>query len=225
MTISPKYSLTHYYHSAKVLASSVNPVAPHVINLYLDYNCPYSGKIFFKLKDKVIPSLQQKYPNKFQFVYVNVVQPWHPNSVLLNEFSVVAAKLLREKEVSNSNELFWDISESIYKHKEEFYDTATVNLGRNEIYDYIYSIVSKDVKLPFTKEEILSQLTIEPQTELSKQSNIGNGATVDIKYFTRYLRGVGAHVTPTVSVNGIINDSISSGSEPDHLIELFAANL
>ncbi|KAK6464116.1 hypothetical protein DFJ63DRAFT_317456 [Scheffersomyces coipomensis] len=225
MTISPKYSLTHYYYSAKFLASAATPVAPHVINLYLDYNCPYSGKIFFKLKDTVIPNLEKKYPNKFQFVFVNVIQPWHPNSVLLNEFSLVAASLIREKQAENSNALFWDLSESIFKHKEEFYDTATVSLNRNEIYDYIYQIVVKDVKLPFTKDEILSQLQIQPQTELAKQSNSGNGATVDVKYFTRYLRGVGVHVTPTVSVNGIVNDSISSGSEPEKLSEIFASSL
>ena len=42
--ISPKYSATHYYLSAKALSGA--KTAPHIINLYLDYNCPFSAKLF-----------------------------------------------------------------------------------------------------------------------------------------------------------------------------------
>lgn len=214
--ISPKYSLTHYFTNPATLTA-----VPNIVNVYLDYNCPFSAKIFFKLRSSVIPALEKKHPSKFQFVFVNVVQPWHPNSVLLNEFSLVVAKFLRQKQVKDSNKLFWDVSETIFQNKELFYDTANVNLNRNEIYKQISSLVFSKVDLPFSENDVLNGLTFTHEEDISKVSNSGNEATVDIKYFTKYLRGVGVHVTPTVSINGIVNDSISSGDEVEKLIETF----
>lgn len=224
--ISPKFASTHYYHSARTLASGKS-FTPHVVNLYLDYNCPFSAKLFLKLKPKVIPRLQELHPNKFQFVFVNVVQPWHTNSNLLHEFSLVVAKLLRGnlgKDI-DSNKLFWDVSEVLFENKELFYDTANVNLNRNEIYQQISDLVFEKLSLPFSKDDVLKELTIQSETEKEKQSNSGNGATVDLKYFTKYLRNVGVHVTPTISINNIVNDSVSSGDEIESLIKTFESQL
>ncbi|SGZ53763.1 CIC11C00000005011 [Sungouiella intermedia] len=221
--ISPKYSLTHYYHSAKALAAKL-VIAPHVVNLYLDYNCPFSAKIYFKL-EKVIPELQKKHPGEFQFVFVNVVQPWHPNSVLLHEYALVVAQLLRATDPERSNGLFWSVSEALFHNKEQFYDSATVYLGRNDIYKKINDVVFETVDLPLRVEDVLERLEISSASDPTEASNGGNDATVDVKYFTRYLRGVGIHVTPTVSVDGIVNDSISSGTEVEKLIEIFETYL
>lgn len=218
--ISPKFAPTHYYHSAKTLTTL--PVFPNVVNLFLDYNCPFSARLFLKLKQEVIDELQRKHPNKFQFVFVNVVQPWHPNSVYLNEVSLTVSKLLRtNQEKNDTNRLFWNFSEVLFENKEEFYDTANSNLNRNEIYKQIADIVFSKINLPFDKEEVLKDLIIEPQSEKQKQSNDGNGATADLKYLTRYLRVVGVHITPTVSINNIVNDGISSGAEPKELVRKF----
>lgn len=220
--ISPKYSTTHYFYSAAELAAA--KTAPHTVNLYLDYNCPFSAKIFFKLKESVIPALNQKYPNKFQFVFVNVIQPWHPNSEFLNEFSLVLAKLLREDPTAkNTNSLFWEFSNLIFKNKEKFFDEANADLNRNEIYKSIADLPGFDnLGLPFPKSKILEQLTIVKD---ANPSNKGNGATVDVKYFTKYLRGVGVHVTPTVSIDGIVNNSVSSGDEVDTLVKVFSESI
>lgn len=221
--ISPKYSLTHYAHSTASIIAAKNPVAPHVVNLYLDYNCPFSAKLFLKLKSTVIPKLQEAYPNSFQFVFINVVQPWHPNSVLLNEYSLVFAKLLRDTKAKDSNELFWNTSQAIFENKELFYDSANINLTRNEIYKQINDLVFEKVQsIPFSKDQVLDGLVIKDSKE---PSNGGNEATTDLKYFTRYLRNVGVHVTPTVSVDGIVNDSVSSGTEPEKLVEILKAVL
>ncbi|RCK58744.1 hypothetical protein Cantr_07225 [Candida viswanathii] len=222
--ISPKYSSTHYYWSVKTLATS--RTAQHVVNLYLDYNCPFSAKLFLKLHGHVIPELEKKYPGQFQFVYVNVIQPWHTNSVLLNEFSLAYSKLLREKQAQadiDSISTFWDFSKMLFENKEHFWETANIELTKNQIYEQIYDVVAAakfDFKIP--KEEILEQLVIKPSKE---PSNAGNGSTADVKYFTKYLRGVGVHVTPTVSVDGIVDDSISSGTPEDELVKLFASKL
>ncbi|KHC63059.1 hypothetical protein MGE_03381 [Candida albicans P75010] len=223
--ISPKYSATHYYLSAKALSGA--KTAPHIINLYLDYNCPFSAKLFLKLYNTVIPNLEKTHPGRFQFVFVNVIQPWHTNSNLLTEFALAYAKLLREKETEvdgdiDSIKAFWDFSEKLFENKEKFYDTANIELTRNQIYEQIYNVVTSGLELKVSKEKILTELIIKPS---EVPSNAGNGATTDVKYFTKYLRGVGVHVTPTVSIDGIVDDSVSSGSSEDDLVKLFESKL
>lgn len=221
--ISPKYSSTHYFHTAKTLRSAKVPTSPHIVNLYLDYNCPFSAKLFLKLNSSVISKLQDKHPYQFQFVFVNVVQPWHPNSVLLTEYALVFAKLLSSKSIEGSNEIFWKLSQIIFENKEEFYDTATYDLPRNSVYKKINELVFSKLKsAPFSKDEVYEDLEIK---ESNPPHNTGNGATEDVKYFTKYLRGVGVHVTPTVSVDGIVNNNVSSGSEIDELVKVFEASL
>lgn len=215
--ISPKYALSHYYF--KSLAA--NP--KNIVNLYLDYNCPFSAKFFFTI-EKAIPEVQKQLPDLFQFVFVNVVQPWHPQSVLLNEYSVVVAQLLREKAPEQSNQLFWQVSHELFANKEKFFDTVTANIGRNDFYKAVNDVVFEKVDLPVSKDDIYNKLQIN-SVELAHATNEGNAATADLKYFTRYLRGVGVHITPTISVNGIKVDLVSSSSSIEELITVFKGYL
>ena len=216
--ISPKYALSHYFFKP----SENRFKAPNVVNLYLDYNCKFSAKLFLKLI-KVIPQLEEKYPGKFQFVFVNIVQPWHPTSVLLHEYSLVAADVLRKNDPDSSNKQFWAISEAIFRNKETFFDTSTVSLSRNDIYKLISSVVLDEVQISAEDSEILDALEIQEETDPAKAANSGNAATIDLKYFTRYTRTVGVHVTPTVSVNGIFDNSVSSGLSEEELVNVFEA--
>lgn len=223
--LSPKYSATHYFHSVRATLAK-EAVAPHTIDLFVDYNCPFSATMFFKMNSTVIPTLQEKHPNKFQFVFVNVVQPWHTNSVLLNEFAIVAAQLIKSNQQEpESNQTFWELSKVLFENKEKFYDTANAEYTRNQIYAQIYQVVAKNLKLPFGEDDILSKLQFEQREISDKQDNAGNAATPDIKYFTRYLRGVGVHMTPSVTVNGILDNSISSANEPEELVKKFESQL
>lgn len=211
--ISPKY-LSHLYYPYSHFKSN-----PHEVNIFLDYNCPFSGKMYMKFVDEVIPKVEAAFPGKFQFVFVNVVQPWHPNSVMLNEFSLAVSQLCSEKDP----QLFWKVSKSLFVNKEKFYDTSTVNLTRNEIYEQIWSVVSGDIEMPFSKDQVLSKVKIP--TDSPEADNEGNGVTKDVKYFTRYARTLGVHMTPTVSVDGIMNNLIESLAEPDHLVKVFGSAL
>lgn len=95
-------------------------------------------------------------------------------------------------------------------------------MNRNEIYEQIYDVVSKELDLHVGKEKLLAELVIK---EGGEPTNEGNGATVDVKYFTRYQRTVGVHVTPTVTIDGIVDNSVSSGSSEDELIKVFESKL
>lgn len=225
MTLHPRFAETNYYYSANQIASTA-PVTPHFVHLYLDYDCIYSAKLFNKMV-KAIEILGKKYPGHFQFVFFNTVQPWEPNSVMLNEFALACGQLLREKKAPNSNQLYWRISNTIFEHKEPFYDTGfTLPFGRNEVYKEITNRVFNDLKdLPFTKDEVLKKLVIPMAEDPAKYTNCQNEASVDVKYLTRYLRTVGAHFSPSVSVDGIMNDNINSSIETDEYAKILEGYL
>lgn len=215
--VSPKYAPTHFFTST--VKSGTTP--PHIVNLYLDYNCVFSAKLFKKFHEEVIPKVNQAAPDKFQFIFVNVIQPWHPPSPLIHEFSFQFAKLLREKKTPDSNKLFWNFSKVIFDNKENVWDSTLALKTRNESYEFFYDFISKSIDLPFSKEEILKGLTIATDSP----ANSGNDATNDIKYFTKYLRGVGVHVTPTVSVDGIVDPTVESSTEVNKLVEILQSHL
>lgn len=217
--IAPKYTVTHALYPVETFNQS-----PNIVNIYVDYDCPFSAKLFLKFQNEVIPKVKQEYPNKFQFVFMNVVQPWHPNSVYMHEFALAVAKLIRESGKGNS-ELFWQVSGCLFKNIAKMYDNANSEVSRNQIYGQLYDIVSSEVKLPFTKDEILGNVVIKQVSKEEDYSNSGNGVTNDIKYFTRYQRTVGVHMTPTVSINGIANGSIESSTAPEDVVKIFGAQL
>lgn len=173
--------------------------------------------MFFTLS-KAIPEAEKKFPDKFQFVFVNVVQPWHPQSVLLNEYSFAVARLLREQHPGQSNLLFWQVSHVLFANKEKFFDSVTANVGRNDFYALINDVVFEELDLPLLKTDVLDALLIK-ETDLKAADNGGNSVIADLKYFARYLRGVGVHFTPTVSVNGIVADLISSATPVDDILK------
>lgn len=214
MTLNPKYA-THYFHAAEDLKG-----LPHVVNVYLDYNCPFSGIFYNKFYEEVIPKVEKAHPGRFQYVYINVVQPWHPNLVFLNEFSLAYAKLLREQGVKDANKKFWEFNNVVYTHKKAFYDTVVVKLSRNEIYARIYDEVAKHYDFPIKRDELLHSLNVPEKQE--DPNNDGNAATADIKYFTKFLRTGNVHVTPTIQVEGVSVPGIESltplGEVADKLI-------
>lgn len=217
MLLKPNYT-THFYYSFDQLKEN-----PHVVNIYLDYNCPFSGKFYNKFYEEVIPKLEAAHPNKFQLVFINVVQPWHPNLVYLNEFALAFAKLLRENNTPNANKLFWEFNNVVFHEKVKFYDTVVQGLTRNQSYENIYDVVAQKFKFPFDRDTVLKTLYIKANTE--EPNNDGNQATADIKYFTKFLRTTNIHVTPLVQINGVNVADIELSTPPDTMVEKFAAHL
>lgn len=206
MSISPKYLVSNAFHQ---LVRGVRSPAAHQIHLYLDYNCPFAGKLFYTFVDKVIPELETRHPGKFEVVFAHVVQPWHPQSTFLHEVALAVARL--------KPEAFWTFLRVLFDHHDEYSDADTLNQTRKEIYTQLAQLAETTVGV--SAAEILKLVLVSPDNH----TNVGNAVTVDIKYFTRYHRTVGVHVTPTVLVDGITNALIELSTPVDKLLELFAA--
>ncbi|ODV97494.1 hypothetical protein PACTADRAFT_47406 [Pachysolen tannophilus NRRL Y-2460] len=207
MSISPLYAASHIFKSS---VAKPTADAAHKVQLYLDYDCPFSKKLFNKFTEEVIPALDSKYPGKFEFIFMNVPQPWHPTSTLMHEVAVAVAKLQPQS--------FWKFSNILFQNQDHFFDTETYNKTRAEIYKDLINLAQSN--LDIDGKDIEKLVEIKPAKN-GQPSNSGNLIAPDFKYFVRYHRTIGVLVTPTVFVDGISNPSIESSTPVEKVVELF----
>jgi hypothetical protein len=72
MALAPKFA------GQKLASSSIQPKAVHTLEIYLDYVCPFSAKLFktvyqTPLKD----TLLNKYGDKVVTIFRQQIQPWY----------------------------------------------------------------------------------------------------------------------------------------------------
>ena len=102
MALAPKFAGQKF--------SASNTPTLHTLELYLDYVCPYSAKMFNTVYTSVFPLIKQKYASKVQILFRQQIQPWHPSSPLVHEAGVAVLKTKPEK--------FWDFSKVRYRRFE-----------------------------------------------------------------------------------------------------------
>ncbi len=200
--LNPKFYKSHVFNGSQ--RSNVG-VQRTTVEYFLDYNCPFSAKIFKKLNNELLPILKSKgIDNKFDITFVNVVQPWHHlNSGASHEVALAVAQAYPTQ--------FWKFSSVLFEHIEEFYDTELYETTRKQLYAKLIKLAVENLE-DVDANKLWSLVEIKPSSD-GKPHNSGNEVTNDLKYFTRYERTLGVHVTPTVAVNGIIKPNIESSTD------------
>lgn len=195
MALPPKFS-------GQLMASSSSNEAKHTIELYLDYVCPFSAKLFKTFYSSVRPLIESKYTTPgVRVIFRQQIQPWHPSSTLVHEAGAAVLQV--------SPKSFWKFSESLFEHQKEYFDVNVVNESRNETYKRLAKLAGSVEGVEESK--ILDLLLISDKTGDDGSLNTGNKVTNDIKLMTKANRLTGVHVTPTVLFNGVEERSISSG--------------
>lgn len=95
MALAPKFA-------GQKFTALGNAQTLHTLELYLDYVCPFSQKMFNTVYTSVLPLIRQKYASKIQILFRQQIQPWHPSSTLVHEAGVAVLKIEPGK--------FWDFS-------------------------------------------------------------------------------------------------------------------
>lgn len=204
--LHPRYLTSHVY--------KYKPFA-NTVEVFLDYNCPFSGKMFIKIQDEIIPLLEKEgLGDKYNIVFVNVVQPWHGvQSSILHDVSFAVGKVVPES--------FWNVSRILFDNIKTFYDSETFNKTRCQIGDEVIELCEKDEKIGSSEIGKIRELIRPAQaTADGGANNAGNGIAKDNKYFARYARTLGVHITPSVLVNGIYIPSIESSTDARKIIEM-----
>ncbi|ETN37032.1 uncharacterized protein HMPREF1541_08020 [Cyphellophora europaea CBS 101466] len=194
MALPPKFA-------GQLLASSSHSEAKHTLELYLDYVCPFSAKLFNTFYDSVAPSLEKKYTKPgVRVIFRQQIQPWHPSSTLVHEAGAAVLKIAPNK--------FWDFSKKLFEHQKEYFDVNVVNEARNDTYKRLAKLAGSVDGIEESK--ILELLLVSDKPDKDGGLNIGNGTTNDVKQMVKANRVTGVHVTPTVLFNGVPEGGISS---------------
>ncbi|KAF4311134.1 hypothetical protein GTA08_BOTSDO13341 [Botryosphaeria dothidea] len=205
MALNPKFA-------GQKLASGVKTV--HTLELYLDYVCPFSKKLFTTLYDHVLPTIKTKYDSKLQIIFRQQIQPWHPSSTLVHEAGAAVLRLAPNK--------FYDFSKALFEKQGDFFDVSVVNETRNNTYKRLAKLAGG---VDLDEKEVYSLLEISDKPGPDGALNTGNKVTDDVKVFVKTNRLVGIHVTPTVVFNGVVENSISSSFTKEQWEEWLEKNI
>jgi len=199
-----------------------------VCEIFVDLACPYSRKTFL-----TISQISYKYTDQMAFVYHNVIQPWHHQSLWLHE-STFAVKILYP-EVEH---VYW---KTLFEDAPRWYDKEIYGWTRGEFYDQIASFAANVVvsnnglkkgddngntkisidNVDTVKKQILQYLIppLQPAGNFPDEAKILLGSAPDddenavfplTKQIVKFQRKRGVHVTPTCFFNGIEQNEISS---------------
>ncbi|ORZ05054.1 thioredoxin-like protein [Absidia repens] len=185
--------------------------APNTLEVYLDYVCPFSCKIYKALRADVLPWLAKEHPNKVQFVFRQQVQPWHASSTLVHEAALVVEKLNPAQ--------FLTFSDVLFARQQDYFDEAVENKTRRQLVEQVAILVADATNS--SKDDVIKLLANGTGTPENK----GNAITNDLKWHIRLGRQNGIHVSPTVIWNGLRDDSVSSGWTLAQWQEYFKAKL
>ncbi|KZZ90184.1 Thioredoxin-like fold protein [Moelleriella libera RCEF 2490] len=214
MAVPPKFA-GHKLEFSPPSSASAAPHSTHTFELYLDYCCPFSAKIFRNLTKEVIPAIREntEWSSKLTLIFRQQVQPWHPSSTLMHEAGLAVLRLAPEK--------FWDFSAQLFEEQKDYFDVSVVNETRNATYGRLAKVAAK---VGVDESEVLKLLKIGDSASDKGSLNIGNQVTNDLKVITKMNRLIGVHVTPTVVFDGVVQDT-SSGWTLDQWKEWLSKNV
>jgi len=190
------------------------PKTVHTVELYLDYVCPFSAKLFNTLYTSVFPTVEKKYPGKVRFIFRQQIQPWHPSSTLVHEAGAAVLRLSPSK--------FYEFSAALFAHQKEYFDVNVVHEARNETYKRLAKLAGS---VGLKEEEVYGLLEIGDKPGEDGALNTGNKVTDDVKLMVKANRLTGVHVTPSVLFNGVMENSISSSWSADQWEEWLGKNI
>ncbi|PGH13126.1 hypothetical protein AJ79_03833 [Helicocarpus griseus UAMH5409] len=189
----------------------------HTLEVYLDYVCPFSAKMFKTLYATLPPKLTSStapYSRNLQLIFRQQIQPWHPSSTLTHEAALAVLKI--------SPQHFWPFSAALFQRQTEFFDVNVVNERRNETYARLAKIAGE---VGVDEGKVMGLLRISEKPGGGGELNAGNAVTGDVKQIVKAARVVGVHVSPTVFFDGIEEKSISSSFTAEQWEEWLKKNV
>lgn len=201
MALPPKFAGHKLEFDSPPATASTVPHTTHTLELYLDYCCPFSGKLFRAINDVVTPLVRENpgWAKNLTIIFRQMVQPWHPSSTLMHEAGLAVLRLAPEK--------FWKFSAALFDEQKSFFDVNVVNETRNDTYKRLAKVAAK---VGVDEDKVYQMLEISDKATDDGALNVGNQVTNDLKVVTKMNRLIGVHVTPTGVYDGVVQDIGSS---------------
>ncbi|KAK0730335.1 hypothetical protein B0H67DRAFT_605335 [Lasiosphaeris hirsuta] len=220
MALPPKFK------GHRILLADTNAPTPasgpepaHTLEIYLDYVCPYSAKLFNTLHTQLLPALTARpgapLQAPLQILFRHQIQPWHPTSTLTHEAGLAVLRLAPTR--------FYDFSAALFKAQRDFFDVNVVNEPRNATYRRLAKIAAESAGVD--EDEVYKLLAVPDVPAEDGSLNVGNAVTNDLKTVIKMARLVGIHVSPTVLFDGLVVNEISSGWTVEQWVEWLKKNV
>ena len=164
------------------------------IEAFLDFCCPFCRKHWNCFVLEVLPLYKDRGLN---YRHYNVAQPWHAQSSYMHEAALAVEEVDADKYTAFATALF--------AAQEQFFDDAVWDKSRATVYQELCTLAAS---VGVDAEAVAAKLA---RKVVEGSHNTGNDVTQALKFYTKFHRTRGMHVTPTVMVNGVVEDSISSG--------------
>ncbi|KIH88234.1 hypothetical protein SPBR_09006 [Sporothrix brasiliensis 5110] len=222
MALAPKFAAHRLVFTDLSAAASVAPV--HTVEIFLDYVCPFSAKLFNTFYTGVVPVLRSRSSgvgSRVQVIFRQQVQPWHPSSTLTHEAGLAVQ---RAAVAAGKPQLFWDFSAALFKDQKAYMDVAVVSEGRNDTYKRLAALAAASSGGALDAGTIYKDLAVATEPAADGSVNTGNAVTNDLKLVIRAGRLVGVHVSPTVLFDGLVNNDISSSWTAEQWLEYLEKN-
>jgi hypothetical protein len=169
------------------------PYPQVLVEVFLDYNCPYSKKAFLTLWQEVLPHYRADL--RVQFAFGLVPQPWHAQTCYMHEAALAARQV-------SGDAGFWKASAALFAQQEDWVDEKVLDKTRRQVYEELAQCLAK--------AGVVSSASLITERLLTASGNSGNAVGADVKFACRYHRVRGVHMTPTVHINGIPELNASS---------------
>ncbi|KAL8393309.1 hypothetical protein RB595_003189 [Gaeumannomyces hyphopodioides] len=209
MALPPKFS-GHRLPLGDVAASGGHH-AIHTVELFLDFVCPFSAKMFDTIAKDVAPSLRKdpQLGSRVQIIFRQQVQPWHPSSTLAHEAAVAVLRLAPSR--------FWDFAQALFAAQRDFFDVSVASETRNQTYRRLARLAASSAGV--AEDDVFALLAVPDRPGPDGALNSGNGTTDDLKVLVKMARLVGVHVSPTVILDGVVAAEVSSGWSAEQWME------
>ncbi|KAH9948794.1 hypothetical protein B0H21DRAFT_820725 [Amylocystis lapponica] len=178
--------------------------APHTIDIFLDYVCPFSAKISLAIDSVLRPLLAPngKYAGKVKLIFRPQVQPWHASSTFTHEAGLaVRPSISLPHTLTTPNQVarvapdqFWPFSLALFKQQDDYFDIPARPAPRS--------------RSQFIGADKLREFNA--LLELKGSPNGGVDVTDDLKYTIKFSRQNAIHVSPTVLWDGLVVNEASS---------------
>jgi protein-disulfide isomerase len=159
-----------------------------VFEAFLDFHCPFSNKLF-----GTVTSILDEFPN-LEFRVVVHLQPWHPQATFMS-LVVLATHMVAPART-------FDLMHALYKHQSEYSDQECHEQSPRQLFEKLFAL-AKSVGV----DEAALRNQLSP--------DLRERVVAELKRHTKYSRQNGIHVSPTVMVNGLVNNEVSSGWSQD----------
>lgn len=184
------------------------PTAAHVLEVYLDIICPYSRTQLQGIRKHVLPFAEAN-PEALTVIIRQVPQAWHSSATLVHEASLgVSRALIDSGKVQTWAEAGPQWRDFFYKlidEQEAFHDepcaVETPNQTRERLADYAEAV-------GVDRKAFLEAVKVG-------KGNAGTPVSSDLKLQIKFHRMRGIHVTPTVTLDGLVEPAISSSFSGD----------